>query len=153
MTEPIIFTHASPRHDLPLLFVGQVQKEFYVNEAHARIDALLHPAVEEVANDPPASPDDGQCWLAGTAPTGTWSGHPGHLACFSAGSWLLVAPTEGMRVYDKSSASVLLHRAGHWAGADAVSLPVGGTTVDTQARAAIEALVAALQSSGIIPHS
>lgn len=150
MTEPISFTHASPRHELPFLFVGQTQKEFFVNEAHARIDALLHPAVESIANDPPASPAEGECWLAGNTPTGAWAGHPDHLACFSAGTWLMVAPTEGMRVYDKSSGADLLNRAGNWTGIAAVPPPTGGATVDAEARAAIGALIAALQSGGII---
>lgn len=150
MSEPISFTHASPRHDLPFLFVGQTQKEFFVNEAHARIDALLHPAVEGIANDPPASPGEGKCWLTGTAPTGAWAGHPGQLACFGAGAWLIAAPTEGMRVHDKSSGADLQHRAGHWAGIATVPLPTGGATVDAEARTAIGALIAALQSGGII---
>ncbi|MGB7407193.1 MAG: DUF2793 domain-containing protein, partial [Pontixanthobacter sp.] len=51
---------ASPNYGLPFLFAGQTQKEFYVNEAHARIDMLLHPVVEGIADTPPADAQEGQ---------------------------------------------------------------------------------------------
>lgn len=38
MTEPVVFTSASPRFAIPLLFAGQAQKEVFVNEAHLRTE-------------------------------------------------------------------------------------------------------------------
>jgi hypothetical protein len=84
MPDPISFTSTSPRHELPFLFAGQSQKELTVNEAHARIDALLHPAIEGIADDPPGSPDEGECWLVDAVPTGDWADHEGELACYQA---------------------------------------------------------------------
>lgn len=151
MPEPVSFTSASPRHSLPLLFAGQSQKEFHVNEAHAIIDALLHPAVIEEANGPPASPAEGDCWLVSNSPTGTWESHPGKIACWSSGDWLFAAPRDGLRVLDIAIGQFRLYRSGAWTSASPPAVPSGGTVVDGEARAAISELIAALADAGILP--
>lgn len=152
MPDPISFTSACPRFALPLLFAGQSQKEFYVNEAHARVDALLHPAVESEASTPPPSPAAGECWLVGSSPTGAWAGHADALACFAAGAWTFVQPRDGMRVFDSSTGQFLLYRGG-WIAPAAPTIPAGGATVDTEARTVIAGLIAALAEAGILPES
>jgi hypothetical protein len=150
MSDPISFTSASPRFGLPLLFSGQSQKEFFVNEAHARADMLLHPAVLGEANAPPAAPVEGDCWLVGSAATGQWTGHDGELACLQAGNWLFASPCSGMTVYD-AAAGQSRHYADGWQAASPVAEPNGGLIVDSQARAAVAGLVAALIAGGILP--
>ena len=151
MPDPISFTTSSPRHALPLLFPGQAQKEFYINEAHARIDALLHPAIEGEAASPPADPGEGECWLVGPVPKGVWQGHADELACYTAGTWLFSVPRDGMRLLDRSTGQLRLYRGG-WTMAAAPSTPVGGATVDSQARTAIVGLIQALADAGILPE-
>jgi hypothetical protein len=152
MSDPILFDIASPRFALPLLFAGQAQKEVFVNEAHALADALLHCAIEGVASMPPASPLNGECWLVGDLPTGDWAGQAGMLACRQAGNWLFVTPRDGMRVLDRGTGQERLF-FGSWKIPDVAEEPIGGSTVDAQARAAIAQLIAALRVAGIFPES
>ena len=152
MSEPIEFTYASPRLGLPLLFSGQAQKEFFVNEALSRIDALAHPAIEGSSDDPPAAPETGETWLIGAAPTASWSDHAGEIASFQSGNWIFAAPVTGMAIFDKS-AGQMRRFDGVWRFAEAVEEPVGGNTVDQEARTAIAALIAALSETGILPDA
>ncbi|BBC71589.1 conserved hypothetical protein [Altererythrobacter sp. B11] len=150
MSDPVTFTSASARYGLPFLFAGQSQKEFTVNEAHALADMLLHPVVEGEADDPPESPAEGECWLIGAAPSGSWTDHAGELACHQAGNWIFATPREGLRVHDRGAGRDMRYLAG-WQAAAAVPAPVGGLIVDSQARIAIGQLIDALVTSGILP--
>ena len=149
MSDPVEFASRSPRYGLPMLFAGQAQKEFYVNEAHALADALLHPAIEGEANTPPDEPADGGCWLVGSSPTEAWSGHAGALASFQAGTWLFVEPRDGMRVLDRSTGQEIRFRRG-WQAAGMTHLPQGGGVIDAEARATIDQLVEALIVGGVL---
>ena len=133
---------------MPFLFAAQAQKEATVNEALARIDALVAPSAQGEGATPPANPADGECWIVGANAQQAWAGHTGEIAMFAGGAWLFAAPQPGMTVFDRS--------AGHFRrwidGWQALSLPAapdGGATVDIEARAAIAALIGALRSSGL----
>jgi hypothetical protein len=152
MPDPISFSDASPRYRLPFLFQGQTQKEFIVNEAHALLDTLLHPAIEGEASAPPVVPHWGECWLVGANATGDWAGRDGEIACHQPGGWVFVSPRDGMRAFDKESGQAVLF-AGSWRRIAAPAPPVGGTTVDIEARASIEEIVSALQQAGILPET
>lgn len=152
MTDPISFASVTPRFALPLLFAGQSQKEFYVNEAHALADALLHAACEGEASDPPPSPVDGEAWLVGNGATGEWAGEDGKLAARQSGNWLFAAPLDGMRLFDRSTGQMLLYNGG-WQRPAAPVEPSGGAVIDSEARSAIAGLIAALVDAGIFPAS
>lgn len=129
---------------------GQAQKELFVNEVTARLDALLFLAVEAETATPPASPDEGQSWLVAAAPSGDWSGQAGKIASRQSGNWLFTAPVPGMRLLKKSTGQEIRY-VSQWNAPARPPAPSGGSTIDAEARGAINAIIAALVSAGVIP--
>jgi hypothetical protein len=145
---------ATARHELPNLFVGQAQKELTHNEALARIDALLHPVVEDWISVPPTSlniADDGKCWLIAAAPTGLWTGKAGQIARWSGGSWRYLLPVEGMDIWYASEEKRLFYIDGVWIEPVPINSPSGGAAIDVEARAAITAILTHLRQISYIP--
>lgn len=150
MSEPILTTARTPRHDLPFLFPGQAQKEAFVNEALARLDALVQPVVLGEAAEPPAAPANGDSYLVAAGGTGDWAGRDGAIATWVDTHWLCAAPFDGARVHDAASGSIAVFSdTDGWRRAAAPSVPSGGATQDIEAREAIAAIVARLHSLGI----
>lgn len=160
----------TPRLAIPFLAAGQAQKEFTHNEALQTLDALVAAAVETVPQaSPPGTPAAGDCYLVASAPTGAWAGQAGKLATFTAGGWRFIAPVEGLTVYVRSSAQPATYRLGAWelgtlrgsslvlggqqvvgSRGAAIASPSGGSTVDSQARAALVLVLDALRQHGLI---
>jgi hypothetical protein len=163
-------SESSARFHLPLIQPGQAQKEVFHNEALALIDAALHAAVEEgPLADPPSVPAEGTCWLVAADATGAWSGQDGHIAAWTSGGWRFVAPPAGMHVWDKAAGVSRRWSGSGWNGGEMavaaieiagqqvvgvrqpdVPSPSGGTIIDIEARAAIDAITVALKSHGLI---
>lgn len=149
MPDPI-FDSRTARHELPMLFAGQAQKEGYVNEALVRIDALLHGAIEARSSVPPASPTDGQCWLVDAGASGEWAGQDGQIAAYAGANWLFFSPRDGFRLLNRASGQELRF-CGTWRQPGRPATPSGGTTIDAEAREAIAALLQCLTDAGVIP--
>lgn len=163
-------TETSARFALPFILPGQAQKEAYHNEAVALIDVALHASVQEgPLATPPSGPDEGQSWIVAAGATGAWAGRADALACWTAGGWRFVSPVPGMLAWNIDQGYWL-----HWSGsawidgiltATALSIgghqivgprlpdvpsPSGGTTIDSEARDAVDAIIATLKSHGLI---
>ena len=151
MPDPFTFDSTSPRFNLPYLFVGQAQKEAWVNEAFARIDALLHSSVEGERADPPASPVDGEAWIVATGAISEWAGKEAMIATRQADNWLFIAGQEGMRVFDRSTRQERLFTT-TWQNPTVPTEPSGGSIVDVEARAVLSELILALRVSGVFPE-
>lgn len=149
MPDPLVLPQSTPRHALPFLFVAQAQKEMFVNETISRLDLIVHACVMAEQTDPPPDPLPGQCWLIGTPATGVWTGAEGRLAGWTSGAWHFFQPTPGMAVWD-STTRQRLHFDGSWHRPATPALPDGGTTVDSEARAAVAELVLTLKQAGIL---
>lgn len=150
MPEPTLTTGRTPRHNLPFLFSGQSQKEAFVNEAFARLDALVMPVVLSETAAPPSAPSPGDSFIIGAPATGDWSGREGAIATWAHTHWLYAAPFAGARVHDAGSGSLALYDGIEgWCRAAAPVIPTGGETRDLEARTAIAAIVAGLHRLGI----
>ncbi len=155
---------------LPLLAAGQAQKEVTHNEAITLADLLLLPVVTAVAPATvPASPTPGQGWIVGASPLGAWSGHAHELAFWTAGGWRFVAVPEGASLWSIADGQPVARTASGWsigglqassvsiggnriigARQAAVAAPAGGSTIDSEARAAITALIDRMETHGLI---
>lgn len=157
------------RHALPLLAAAQAQKEITHNEAITGLAMLAHPLAESMAlSAPPASPAAGQMWIIGASPTGAWAGRGAHLALWTASGWRFQAPSEGMLCWVKATAALATYRPTGWttmmsvsgiavngiavvgARQTAIAGATGGATIDTQARATLDLILAALRNHGLI---
>lgn len=149
----------SPRLALPLLQPGQAQKELYHNEALALIDLALPGVVRAVRADPPDAPALGAAWIVGPAPSGAWGGQAGAIAGWTGGGWRFIAPVEGMALWLSEPRQPARFLAGSWRSGGgallgetgaAIADPSGGAAPDSEARAAIAALLALLRRLSII---
>lgn len=118
----------------------------------ARIDALLHVAVEAELGIPPAAPIDGQAWLIAAGASGIWSGKSGQVAARQAGNWLYFFPRTGMRLLNRATGQ-FIQFTGTWSAPARPAAPSGGSVIDAEARAAITALLSGLTNAGIFPTS
>lgn len=89
----------TPHLGITLVEQAQSQKEITVNQAFARIDAILNSgAKSRVTATPPASPVSGDLYIIAPSPTGDWAGQAGKLAYFD-GIWRFIVPIEGMTLW------------------------------------------------------
>ncbi|WP_375291646.1 DUF2793 domain-containing protein [Qipengyuania sp.] len=146
MTDPLSRT---ARFDLPYLFAGQAQREVFVNEALARIDTAMHPAIADSLAEPPPNPQEGDCYLIVAPAGGAWEGQEGALASFGAGAWQLQKPLAGMRIWDRPRAAWAHFDGAAWKTAEMPPAPEGGGTIDAEARAAITQILDRLREVGI----
>lgn len=161
---------ATPRLRLPLLHAGQAQKELDHNEALAMLDLAVQPAVAGMGVDvPPQEPTEGECWVLGDQPVGEWSGHPHAVAGWTLAGWRFLPARPGMTVWRIEDGLTARYEAGSWRigevrasglvinGAAMLAAPqptiagvTGGSTIDLQAREAIEAVLETLRVHGLI---
>lgn len=161
------------RLKLPLLHAGQAQKEIWHNEALALLDLLVQPVVQSVgATEPPAMPAPGDCHVVGDGAQDAWAGYDHSVAGWTEAGWRFVIPAEGMRFLIAGTMVPITFVEGVWrtgvlAASElsvnglkvvgerggAVAVPAGGATIDSEARAALSSIIAALTAHGLIASS
>jgi hypothetical protein len=158
---------------LPLLSAGQAQKELTHNEALLLLDAVSHACCEGGPTAvPPQSPESGRAYICHAAPSGAWTGHANALACWSESGWRFVAPFDGLQVIDRVTGCTWRYMSGQWTSgvvnasevhvdgtkvlgsrSSAIAQPIGGATVDAEARNVLAQVLLALRSHGLIASS
>jgi hypothetical protein len=146
------------RFGLPLLIAGQGQKEITHNEALLLLDAVVGCLVERRdLVSPPGTPAEGQCWIVPAGATQDWEGRTDQIAIWTAGGWRFLAPPEGAIVFVKLGRERLRWFGGVWladalsgAPGAAVANPAGGSTVDSEARLALNAVLDRMRTLGLI---
>jgi hypothetical protein len=163
-------TETSARFAMPFILPGQAQKEAFHNEALTLLDAGLHPCVEgDPADELPIDPAPGQGWIVGAGAGGAWAGKADQLACWTEAGWRFVAPVPGMTAWNLDAGCWLYWTGAGWSGGEwpasalkiggrqvvgprleTVSSPSGGTIIDAEARLALDAVIVALRTHGLI---
>lgn len=144
----------SARFDLPLLAAGQAQKEVTHNEALSLIDLALCPVVEAVGpNSPPSAPTEGQAWIVGPLPSGTWLGAANALAGWTSGGWRFVQLPVGAWVTIRSNGLKWRRNPTAWVSSPIAPSVTGGAIIDSECRAALSAVIDALIGHGLIASS
>lgn len=151
MTTPIIFPSETSAFSLPLLFAGQAQKEFFINQSISMIDAVLQFAVVSSQPDPASDPAEGSCYRITAPSTGEWSGHEDELAMRIGDAWVFVSPHSGLRVFDRETRSNVYYDSG-WHSATEPAVPSGGGVVDSDLRQTVAELIEALRLIGVFPN-
>lgn len=109
---------------MSLLYASQSQKEVTVNEALARIDALMNTgAVDKDLATPPGSPAAGDVYIVAASPTGAWAGKAGQIAYFDQ-IWRFIVPNEGVTLWLKDENIHYSYDGSNWirSHADIVSV-------------------------------
>ena len=101
--------------NLPHILTAQAQKEVTHNDALNLLDMFIRPTVLEMAKDtPPASPNVGDSYIVGAAPTDEFIDHEQHIACYSNNGWLVATPFKWLDVVNEADATRYLYDGTTW---------------------------------------
>lgn len=104
----------SPRLHIPYITESQAQKEVTHNEMVTKIDLLVQTAVLGIINDPPPTPAEGDCYIIGNIPTGTWTSKENHLTEFVGTAWITVPPLVGWRLHNQADGKTYCYHDEAW---------------------------------------
>lgn len=105
------------RYALPLLAPAQAQKHVTVNEALARLDALVNLTLASVTTTtPPLSPSESDAYGVPSGAVNDWAGQDGMIAVYVNGGWAFVSATQGMRAYVLDEGEMAIFDGLEWLG-------------------------------------
>ncbi len=148
MSDPVVFPSTTSTFALPLLFSGQAQREFFVNQSLSVIDALMQFAVIDIVGTLPQDPGDADCYIVAAGAAGDWTGKEDQIAIRLAGDWLFIMPHDHMQVINRATGQKHTFSSG-WVAPAEPQVPTGGSVIDNEARTAIADLIDALRVAGV----
>lgn len=94
----------------------------------------------QTTNAPPGSPAAADTYIIGPTPSGAWAGNAGKIALRNAANsaWIIIAPTEGYRAYDKATDTNYRHTGSVWASDLGVYTSRYADSFDASAAQAVE---------------
>lgn len=99
---------------LTLLESAQAQKEITINEALARLDAILNAGViDRHLATPPASPDEGDVYIVASGAKGAWSGKEAQVAYFDQ-VWRFIVPNAGLTLWVSDENAHYVYNGSAW---------------------------------------
>lgn len=100
---------------ITLLETAQAQKDVTVNEALARIDAVLNTgAIDRTLSAPPGSPNEGDVYIVAAGASGDWAGQEDAIAYYDGGVWRFITPREGMRLWVNDEDTAYIRTGAQW---------------------------------------
>lgn len=114
------------RIGLPLVQAAQAQKHVTVNEALARLDALVPLVLAgRDATEPPGAAEDGAVHAVPEGATGAWQGQAGRLAIWLNGGWAFVTPGRGWTAFLAAEGRTAVHDGAQWQAGALTLAPSG----------------------------
>ncbi len=95
------------------IYVNTDSSQYYISKNGTVIDSfpVIHSSgsvytyrwsVIDSLSTPPVTPSEGDIYLVGTSPTGTWVGHANQIATYSGGSYTYATATAGNLLYNST---------------------------------------------------
>lgn len=137
---------------LPYLESAQAQKHVTVNEALARLDALVSlTVISRTLPAPPSSPTEGDRYIVASGATGEWVGEDKHIGIFLNGGWEFATPKSGWRAWVADEDHDVVYDGLVWLGG--MTAAASGAHLAVQVASEDFALPAAVsaQSTALIP--
>lgn len=133
----------TPTLNMPYIMPSQAQKHVTHNQALEILDALVQLSVlSRTVSAPPGSPDEGDRYIVGAAPSGAWSGHAGKIAVSRPGGWAMIPPLAGWIAWIADEETLTVFDGSAWvdavaAGLNPAALVGVNATADTGNRLAV----------------
>jgi hypothetical protein len=121
----------TPKLNLNKIYPQQEDNEGKITDSFRILDSLVQPSVLDMnLNSPPANPNEGDCYVVGTSPTGAWAGHKNHITEYYEGEWRFIVPRNGWMVWAIDEGKAYYFDVDRWKKAIGWSAEIGTTDLE-----------------------